>query len=214
MSSSSQPNLLVPMNVDAMAVGASDGRKWILHAPDFTAMQNGRFLGYQQYAGSMWDPSPSPYQSGVHLRWALPDGMTQGQLIDSPDPEFPRVPNRWFILRLAADPAGTPPQPRAWVVESDYIADAPATGRESQWPIIPSTPQAPADYKYVRYVGRQIDLAQWPTTSGKYLGDVGQKLTAVGYGHAAFAAYYPLSRGAFGFYDDLSDLCSSGPIRR
>ena len=47
------PNLLVPMNVDALAVGA-DSNSWMLHVPDFaTGMNQGNFLGYQQLAGAL-----------------------------------------------------------------------------------------------------------------------------------------------------------------
>ncbi|HEY6244708.1 MAG TPA: hypothetical protein VIX17_12215, partial [Pyrinomonadaceae bacterium] len=109
-------NLLVPMNVDALAVGKT-ANNWILQVPNFADNmdKDGNFLGYQQLPPDMWNPFPCPYEQGIHLRWALPDGLTHGSTAnatdrsssecgpsssaaDATDPSYPEVPNRWIIL--------------------------------------------------------------------------------------------------------------------
>jgi hypothetical protein len=201
------PNLLVPMNVDALAVGA-DWNSWMLHVPDFaTGMNQGNFLGYQQLAADMWQESKCPYQPGVHLRWALPDGIAQGSAADGGEPDYIQVPDRWAIVRLSGAESQTePPGIRAWMVESDFVSETPAG--TTQWPVMPTTSdRTPASFQYVRYVGRQLDFRSWPSTAAaSYLGDLHAKLTAVGYGSATFAAYYPVCSSVFGFVDDLSDF--------
>lgn len=201
------PNLLVPMNVDALAVGA-DSNSWMLHVPDFaTGMNQGNFLGYQQLAADMWQESKCPYQPGVHLRWALPDGITQGSATDGGEPDYTVVPDRWAIVRLSGAASQTePPGIRAWMVESDFVSETPAG--TTQWPVMPATSDpTSASFQYVRYVGRQLDFGNWPSTAtASYLGDLHAKLTAVGYGSATFAAYYPVCSSVFGFVDDLSDF--------
>lgn len=204
---SAAPNLLVPMNVDALAVG-TDSNSWMLHVPDFAAgMNQGNFLGYQQLAADMWQESKCPYQPGVHLRWALPDGITQGSAAGGGEPDYTVVPDRWAIVRLSGAVSQTePPAIRAWMVESDFVSETPAGS--TQWPVMPTTSDpAPASFTYVRYVGRQLDFCNWPSTApAGYLSDLRAKLTAVGYGSATFAAYYPVCSSVFGFLDDLCDL--------
>src|SRR5690349_2425425 len=128
-------NLLVPMNVDALAIG-STGPNWILQVPNFAdnMSKEGNFLGYQQLPSDMWNPYPCPYEQGIHLRWALPDGLTHGSA-DASDPSYPEVPNRWIILRLYTDYSQQSPKPaaRAWIVESDFIAEETKLSRASQW---------------------------------------------------------------------------------
>jgi hypothetical protein len=205
-------NLLVPMNVDALAVGSdSNSGSWILQVPDFAAgINSGKVLGYQQLPPDMWNPFPCPYEQGIHLRWALPDGLTHGSAADATDPNYPEVPNRWFILRLYTDYSQESPKPaaRAWIVESDFIAEKPDRNRASQWPVLPTTSDpTPSDFQYVRYVGRQIDFKRWPDDGvAQYLSDLGGKLTAVGYGSTTYAAYYPVCRTVFGFHDEMSDF--------
>src|SRR5262249_35095281 len=67
----------------------------------------------------------APLEPGVHLHWALPDGLTRGVCPGSPgDPEieFPAVPDRWLVVRFNPPPSATA---------------APATG-----PVLPSPPMA------------------------------------------------------------------------
>ena len=217
-STTAAPNLLVPMNVDAIAIG-KDSNHWILNVPDFASgMSRGHFLGYQQLPRDMWSGRACPYDPGVHLRWALPDGLTQAHAADPNDKEakdftYPDVPNRWVVLRLYTDSSQRPLKPvvRAWMVESDFITNEKVPGA-SQWPVLPTTSNPPRDFHYMRYVGRQIDLAGWPASGGaQYLSDLGARLTAVGYGNAIYAAHYPVCATVFGFHDDMSDFAGAGP---
>src|ERR1051325_10698273 len=223
-------NLLVPMNVDALAVGKT-ANNWILQVPNFADNmdKDGNFLGYQQLPPDMWNPFPCPYEQGIHLRWALPDGLTHGSTAnatdrsssecgpsssaaDATDPSYPEVPNRWIILRLYTDYSKQSPKPsaRAWIVESDFIAEETKQSRASQWPVLPTISDPPKSFKYVRYVGRQMDFSSWPSSNAaQYLSDLGGKLTAVGYGSSTYAAYYPVCSTVFGFYDDMSNFAGA-----
>jgi|GEM_PF-2974763 len=204
------PNLLVPMNVDALAIGI-DSNGWIFQVPDFDAgMNQYNFLGYQQLPADMWNTRIRPYDAGIHLRWALPDALTHGQAQDATDPSYPEVPNRWIIVRLYTDYSQVSPKPaaRAWIVESDFVSETRNGNYVSQWPVLPTSSAAtPKDFQYVRYVGRQIDFNSWPDDGpAQYLSDLGARLTAVGYGSTTYAAYYPACRTVFGFHDDMSDF--------
>lgn len=192
-------NLLVPVNVEALVVGSSPPPHWITGRPAFERL--GAALGHlgtslQREECILTDP---PLEPGVHLHWALPDGLTHGVVRRAGGPpEFPRIPNRWLVVRLWRAPGDEhgPLRRRAWIVESDAIA----SGREgAPWP----NPWGPGQGRgpIVR-VGRRHELEKWP---GKpHPPHV--KLSALGYGDPAFAAFYPLCREILGLHDDLADV--------
>ncbi|MEO1622945.1 MAG: hypothetical protein AAFU53_18175, partial [Cyanobacteria bacterium J06632_3] len=143
-------------------------------------------------------------RSGVHLHWALPDGLCHGQVVEAEankQLDMPAVPNRWLIRRRAV----TGLKQQIWIVESDYL-----------WP---TTDQAPAVNIFLeptnvapdqevarpyRFMGRKLLAQDWieDSQSHDYLERLsGQKLTALGYGEPTFAAYYPNCMTVFGFHD-------------
>ena len=140
---------------------------------------------------------------GVHLHWALPDGLTKGKQVNG-ELDFPAVPNRWLVSRKRA---GVIEQ--QWVVESDYLFPE----KENMHGIAVSIPTDKGEQPY-RYMGRKMAFSVWKAhqnngkdkNAEKYL----DKLTAVGYGEPAFAAFYPNCYSVFGFHDkgaiDLTDL--------
>lgn len=128
---------------------------------------------------------------GMHLHWALPDALTQGGAGGTAD-DYPAVPNRWLITRRKYGALQ-----KQWVVESDYLH----AGRDNPYQSIafPVDTQASATDQPYRYLGRQLEANGWmedPQASRL------SKLTAVGYGEPAYAAFYPNCHSVFGCFDE------------
>ena len=211
------PALLVPIEVQALVVGVPDA-----------AAQPGvglsRDHARQALLGECLDPQPcfTAHQGlnapGVHLHWSLPDGLTHGQLGapvpgvfpppagDAPAPRelaFPAIPNRWLVVRLwGRGGAAGGVHCRAWVLESDRVhADGPRS-----WPGPKlGDPDPACTEDYVVHVGWQRELSSasdWQESPATRI-----RLTALGDGDPAFAAWYPACKGLLGFHDhDLGDL--------
>jgi uncharacterized small protein (DUF1192 family) len=205
-------HLLVPLNIAALVIpakGITDA-KWVDLKPEFRGLdpQASRrtFLGKDMGRDNIGtNVRSSLHETGIHLHWALPDGLTHGVARnDSRRPEFPAIPNRWLIMRFW-DHGGTPEKLglryRAWIVESDTITnDAGA----AVWPTLKSGKLAQKKDYYV-FVGKRYELSQWPGETTPAASKV--DITALGYGNPAFAAYYPACKGILGFHDkDLPDL--------
>lgn len=161
------------------------------------------------------------FPAGLHLHWALPDALTTGHHRDG-NTVFPPVPNRWLVRRL--DHTGK--LEKSWIVESDYLHPCDANGQPTfqsptngvtAWPngnrpitfptkrvqLPVNTAGAGAAF---RFMGRSLLLSDWLKSPGnnKYLNQDANsdyKLTALGYGEPAFAAYYPNCYSVFGFCD-------------
>ncbi len=128
-------------------------------------------------------------KAGIHLHWALPDALTK----ESEEGIFPATPNRWLVTRR-----DNPNTSESWVVESDYLYPANVGFQEDS--VTYPDMREPEDYSpRFRYLGRKIPLSQWQETDpeAEYL----ERLSAVGYGEPAFAAFYPNCRSVFGFHD-------------
>jgi hypothetical protein len=144
---------------------------------------------YTVHNASHWDPDIAGILERKRLK------------VHSGHVTFPVVPNRWLVRRLVhRDNPAKWEVDRRWVVESDYLHP----------PGSNSVPDAIA-YPYVdgahpqpfRYLGRVLPLETWlkeAKTPGSHLGT----LTAIGYGEATFAAFYPNCHSVFGFYDPES----------
>ena len=190
------PRVLVPIVVDALVVptvGAPQG-SWASLVID------------PLDAGA---PSPAPFDvvtgraAGVHLHWALPDGLTRGSTPSGPADaplsagttvgveqaearstdrtQYRPIPDRWLVARTVA--GATPSAPRtvaAWVIEG---ALDPAQRRV--------TPLA-------QWTENRTDAPSVP-------------ITAVGPGDPTFAVYYDNVRNLLGFHDPLTDV-TRGPV--
>ena len=157
-------------------------------------------------------------KAGVHLHWALPDALTKG-VIGENGTRFPAVPDRWLVTRSRKEKDGTERIEHQWIVESDYLYpdDAGALSGSIAIPF-PSEKNRPP----FRYLGRKIPFNNWAkattaAATGEYLGELGYRLTAIGYeerglphpltdqdrgyGEPTFAAFYPNCQSVFGFHD-------------
>ena len=201
--SETQKHLLVPINIEALVVGDSRDR-WTDLSPDFSKLYEGRILG-SQIAPSLFNDKTDLHPPGVHLHWALPDALTHGRQHreDSEDepkqpPEFPFIPNRWMVQRIIREPESEKINLRAWIIESDFLFAADASKPENSV----SVPKLEA-LPLFAYAGKWFDAEDWKEGSNTAYK---LKLTALGYGDPAFAAYYPACRSMLGFHDALTHV--------
>ena len=132
-------------------------------------------------------------KQGMHLHWSLPDALTKGGA-DGTVNDYPAVPNRWLVVRRKNGNVD-----RQWVVESDYLHPA----LENTYGSIayPVNVNSPSDQPF-RYMGRQLEANNWTEDIAT---DRLEKLTAIGYGEPAFAAFYPNCHSVFGCFDPDTD---------
>ena len=127
---------------------------------------------------------------GLHLHWSLPDALTKGGAGGIVD-DYPAVPNRWLITRKKNDAIE-----RQWVVESDYLQ----AGLDNPYNSIafPMDTRDASEQPF-RYLGRQLEANGWTEDA---TAERLSKLTAIGYGEPAFAAFYPNCHSVFGCFDE------------
>ena len=195
--------LLVPMHLDALVINkkitARDAyNRWQLHYK--------RMNRFENPMDPPFDNQRPKVEKGVHLHWALPDGLTHGVENEEGEIEFPYVPNRWLVVRIqpGASPDGTS-SVKAWVVLSDkYGPD----GSGCTSPFIDPDPQKsrPGSVKPT-LLGSSMTLQDWNRMMDK--GDVTPVvpfLRAIGPGNVTFAAFAPGVENVFGFHDKVSDV--------
>lgn len=216
--------LLVPIHVDALCLAQSQN---VVEAiADYTKLPY-IFNGYPHFGNqiNLGKEVLTPLfehqhtlESGIHLHWSLPDALTNGEH-DRTGTTFPRVPNRWLILRQ-----GDNRDKKKWIVESDYLYLGEGYPTEGAVNILmepPSladiNPNDPSTYQYqrFRYMGRTWELSQWNQWETKEHAEV---LTAIGPHQTVpildsvkgtFAAFYPNCFSVFGFRD--SEYCTDTP---
>jgi len=200
-------HLLVPMNIEALVIDKTKAEKteWVNLKPDFRAVyKRDQVLGQQLEKPLLFSPSTRLHKAGVHLHWALPDGLVHGAAENNGrSPEFPSIPNRWLIARFWDQ--GGEDQPldikcKAWIVESDTVVSA--NESDTVWPTLNAEKLTIADDYFV-YVGKIFKLDDWPGETTKR----SAAITAMGYGDPTFTAYYPACKGVLGFHDqDFADV--------
>jgi hypothetical protein len=147
--------------------------------------------------------APSSFYNGVYVKWRMPKAFTHGhQDSVAGNTVFPRVPNRWLVVRRGGDLSDR--QAAGWIVESDFqwpqnpspytIAEAATVYLGTKPGTVPGT-TTPVGIA----IGRNFPLGSWEE-SGHSLG-----LTAVGPGNPSFAFYQPQNNNVFSFVDVLGD---------
>jgi hypothetical protein len=216
MTNQQNRRLLVPMNIEALVVGDTSNKSYVDLKPDFSNILSGRFTGQEMEREPFASSIKNLHSPGIHLHWALPDGLAHGTKETGEELKFPLIPNRWLIARLwdqeassgAALPVGsTKPdlKCRSWILESDTTVDKgiPREEKGMSYPRLRrKNPTKPAEYEDV-YIGRRFNLDQWG--EGSQPSD-SIDITALGYGDPAFSGYYPACRNILGFWDDPEDL--------
>lgn len=122
--------------------------------------------------------APKPRPSGVHLHWALPDGLLRGEMRDDEDApiDLRALPDRWLVLRMLGMRNTHRLALRGWVVCSEQ--------------------------------GRVYDLKDYPNGPAKGDGDqlAPDQLTAMIGGSPSWTAGYDASRNRFAFHDPLEGV--------
>jgi hypothetical protein len=191
--------LIVPVQVQALLVNvrvrAQSFQRWSMDYANLAA-----FVSPEPPAFSGDDPdwAADPLDDGVYLHWTLPTALRHG----TQDPatgttRYPRVPNRWLVVRTAGTPgAAAGRTATAWVVESDYL------GAGGTSPYVDPTATTPTPV----LIGRALPLAGWSETGTSPL-----FLTAVGPGNIAFASYQPYAGNVFSLHDAVTGV-SEGEV--
>lgn len=205
--------LLVPVHLDALIVESA--REVAPPSADFARLPHvaeGRdvngdvpWLG-EAIAAAPLETAPLTLAAGLHLHWALPDALCRTTRAEGEGGTarltFPAVPDRWLITRRWQD--GTGVHEARWLIESNYLHPAGARPLANPvaypWPVDLAA-VAPGDVPF-RYLGRTVAPPPRVTALEPGAAYLEQPLTAIGYGDPTFAAFYPNSRGVFGFHDD------------
>lgn len=165
------PALVVPVDVQALYVPVGHGETYV-HLP----MELGGPAGDEEPVQPFSDPRERP--AGVHLHWALPDGLLRGELHDDAAAPLAMrpLPNRWLVVRLVGLRNARQLSLRAWVIESER--------------------------------GRVFDLAAWPGGDAAGDGDEipPAALDGVKGGSPNWTAGYDATRNRFAFHDPLGDV--------
>jgi hypothetical protein len=220
--------LIVPIDVAALCVGRPDTQGDDHGGPAVTLAPIADFSGLPYAAGGKVH-NRGPYVSvdvlaeggpfageralgeGIHLHWALPDGLTHARHgADHSAPlDFPAVPDRWLVTRILVD-ASAPARSAltSWVVESDRLGVTPSAPSGVAQPTVPTAPTPGQNF---RYIGQAFPLASWAEQAGAV--ERLAPLTALGYGEPTFAALYTNSSTVFGFLDTLADVTDLDPAR-
>ncbi len=188
-------HLLVPIHVDALLVGQKPRHfSWTDLSPDYTKLERDFFLGVdlRDLSGSSSGPS-----QGLHLHFKFPAALTHGtSTAAGPELDFPRLPNRWLVVRYYQPPSKTNILTKAWIIRSDAEGQENAVG----WPVLPDTKNA----LRIRPTGKCEVLPQSPFKEDDIAAAL--KITAVGNGDVGFSAHYPACHSILGFHDDLKDV--------
>ncbi|MEE1794545.1 hypothetical protein PUR28_27865 [Streptomyces sp. BE308] len=194
---STQP-LLVPLQVDALVVddrsrqGGTTFRRWIAVF---------KKLGHHE------DPEPDPYtgetdfkshpgNDGVYLQWRLPQAARTGRQLPDGTVDFPKIPNRWLVVRYSG--SGTEPAQASsvWVVESDYLGD---DGTSEFATRTDAPPKATG-------IGRKQELTRAKTPWKEPAPTAELFLDVLGPGIPTFSVYQPYNEDVLSLHDPLTDL--------
>jgi len=151
MSFLSEPLLLVPMHVDALAVGTSlPDRKmfqWTNLAPNFSKLEDDYHFGAELVGDRAGTANPFDkargLETGIHLHFRLSRAFSYGSQQGAGDLLFPVIPNRWLVQRFG----GKPSTYKAWLIKSD--APAPDDSSGIPWPTFPADDNTPVNFKLI-----------------------------------------------------------------
>lgn len=183
-------SLLIPVRVRAFLAGKAPKKDMYSDfSYDFSQ------LGNISYPIEMGLFSRRDQQPGVHLHWNLPECFAHGiQDEKTKEVEYRLAPNRWTVTRLWSVDETQPLNAKTFLVESDaLLEDAEDCNNGSPtWPYVKGSGQ------YFRYLGRWGSADKRMPDAPEHI-----RLTAVSPVNPFFAAYYPMCRNVFGFFDDL-----------
>ncbi len=143
-------------------------------------------------------------EPGIHLHWAMPDGLLHGKQKEDGTMMFPALPNRFLLQRLWEQDGVV--CRKAWLIYSDFVGSDPDDRIQTTVPVFVCRDGiwqgGGKNGQLYGYQGAVTEYGQPLDKEGFYL----DRLTGIGDGNPAFAAYYPDSCSVFGFYDDMKDV--------
>lgn len=192
--------LYVPINIEALVVG-----KGGLQVAD---MESVFWELDKKPLGEITEVSPfqtRKLQPGVHLHWAMPDSLLQGEK-DDEEILFKPLPNRWIITRLRS--VNDEIERTSWILFSDEIHRLNFEEEYGNASItIPVYIQKDGFFKSAGpkgksygYLGRCIPYEEYEEEAEEMKL---KPLTGVGWGEPEFAAAYQKGASGFGFWDQV-----------
>ncbi len=115
-----ESRVLVPVDVQALVVPGGGDDAVLLPGP----LSPGHEFDTAVVDGPDPLATPGRRAAGVHLQWALPDGLLRGRLQDPRGRaggglDLPALPDRWAVVRLLAPATGDgPAHVRGWLVDA------------------------------------------------------------------------------------------------
>ena len=108
------PALVVPVDVQALYVPVSHSERYVK-----LPLELGGPAGVDEQVAPFSTPVARP--SGVHLHWAMPDGLLRGEMTDDPDAPIPMrpLPDRWLVVRMTGPVDARSLDLAAWVIEAE-----------------------------------------------------------------------------------------------
>ncbi|HEX6938868.1 MAG TPA: hypothetical protein VF158_05610 [Longimicrobiales bacterium] len=213
--------LIVPIHLDVLVANrgvlARDGEfRWWQY--NYQALEDFHSPEPEAFGRQAGKPA-----EGVYLHWTLPRALRNGEQGEDGRIVYPRVPNRWLVVRAQGAEQRTW---TAWVIESDcpltdgvkqrfpdidvaqmsiYLVEPSVVEawRKSADPLRNTTSLDPsAAGPLVANIGVRFPLADgWSERA-----EGTSFLTAVAPGNAVFSSYYPHNVGVFSMYDALEGV--------
>jgi hypothetical protein len=208
MSFLNEPLLLVPMHIDALAVGKKPDKKmfqWTNLAPDLSKLDSDYQFGAQLLGESSGNPfdEADRLKPGIHLHFRLPRAFSHGHQAGAGDLVFPVIPNRWLVQRICPD-SNNKKAHKAWLIKSDE--SDPKNLNAITWSTFPKDTTTAVELKSI---GSFTELNA-PIGGGDESAKV--NLTVVGQGDPLFAAHYPACRSVLGFHDPMTDVAKGSCV--
>jgi hypothetical protein len=166
-----RPALVVPVDVQALFVPPNHTERYVKLPMELTGLEPDRKVQPPFSA-------PRSRAQGVHLHWALPDGLLRGEMQDDEDTPITMrpLPNRWLVVRMTGRRGRQRLDTRSWVIEAEN--------------------------------GRVFDLAGYPRGNASGDGEqiAADELDGIVGGSPNWTASYDAALNRFAFHDTLSGL--------
>jgi hypothetical protein len=187
--------ILVPMHLDAMVLNqqARAATPFLRFQMDYGSLQTFESPETPFAGASTRQPA-----AGIYLHWTLPKALRHGQHQEDGSTDFHYVPNRWLVVRLQAGVQADRAL-KAWVLESDFLAD-PGAKTLGANPFIDPRGVNKQGTPNLKTLGRARRL----TPDLKSLpGQPNPFLKAVGPGSVTFSTFSPGVQNVFAFTDEV-----------
>lgn len=166
-----RPSLLVPVDLQALYVPVSHSERYVR-----LPMELGGKAGDKQVTPPFTQPRARA--KGVHLHWAMPDGLLRGELVDDNDApvQMRALPDRWLVVRMTGRRNVSRVDLKSWLIESD-------SGQV---------------FDLDNYPGNPVDALEKGVKPDELTGIIG--------GSPNWTASYDAALNRFAFHDPLDDL--------